>query len=136
MEKKLRERKSCLQSYLGSISREGCNAWHYYWCHAVLTKRGLSWLLSERPNKQLKESDADICIQPMDRSWWIREKLEEAEEEGNLVAVSTNLPPPSGISQISDTEPPTRQHTPDDMRSPTHIQQRTTRSGLSQRRFT
>jgi hypothetical protein len=26
MEKKLRERKSCLQSYLGSISREGCNA--------------------------------------------------------------------------------------------------------------
>jgi hypothetical protein len=34
----------------------------------ALTKRDLSSLLSERPNKQLKESDADICTQPMERS--------------------------------------------------------------------
>ena len=30
-------------------------------CYGVLTKRGLSWLPSEKSNKQLKESDADIC---------------------------------------------------------------------------
>jgi hypothetical protein len=33
-------------------------------------KRDLSWLLSKRPNKQLKESDADICPQPMERNSW------------------------------------------------------------------
>jgi hypothetical protein len=61
-------------------------------------KRGLAWLQSRRPNKQLKESEADSCTQPMDRSsWpccWIRERLKEAEEEGNPVggpAVSINL---------------------------------------------
>jgi hypothetical protein len=38
---------------------------------------------------------------------WIREKLEDAEEEGNLIgrpAVSTKLDP----CDLSDTEPPTR----------------------------
>jgi hypothetical protein len=43
----------------------------------------------ERPNKQLKESDADTSTQPMDRSQdpcgWIRDKLEEPEEEGNPI---------------------------------------------------
>jgi hypothetical protein len=51
---------------------------------------------SERPNKQLKESDADICTQPMDEPCcWIREKLEEAEEEVDSVepAGSTNMDP-------------------------------------------
>ena len=49
----------------------------------------ISWLPSERPNKHLKESDADVCTQPMDRSrWplllnWGRQK--EAEEKGNSV---------------------------------------------------
>ena len=41
---------------------------------------------------------------------WIRERLEEVEEEGDLVgrpAVSTNLDPQG----LSDTEPPTRQNT-------------------------
>jgi hypothetical protein len=69
-----------------------------------------------------------------DPSGWIREKLGEAEE-GDPVggpAVSTNLDP----RDLSDTEPPTRQHTPADMRSTTHIQQRTAGSGLSQRRCT
>jgi hypothetical protein len=36
----------------------------------VLTKRDLSWLPSERPNKQLKESDADICTQPITFSFF------------------------------------------------------------------
>jgi hypothetical protein len=35
----------------------------------VLTDRGLAWLSSEGPNKQLKESDADTYTQTMDRSW-------------------------------------------------------------------
>jgi hypothetical protein len=58
------------------------------------------------------------------------EKLEKVEEEGNPVgrrAVSTNLDP----QDLSDTGPPTRQHTPADLRPPTHIQQRTAESGLS-----
>ena len=36
--------------------------------YGVLTDRSLEWLSSERPNKQLKESDADIYTQSMDRS--------------------------------------------------------------------
>jgi hypothetical protein len=43
---------------------------NYYWGYGVLMKRDLSSLSSERPNKQLKESDVDICTQPMDRSSW------------------------------------------------------------------
>jgi hypothetical protein len=51
----------------------------------------------------------------------IREELKEAEEEGNPVgepAVSINLDP----QELSDTGPPTRQHTPADTRVPTYIQ--------------
>jgi hypothetical protein len=60
---------------------------------------------------------------------WIREKLEEAEEEGDPVGgptVSTNLDP----RDLSDTMPPTIQHTAADMRPPTHIQQKTAGFGL------
>jgi len=83
------------------------------------------------------ESDADICTQPVDRSCgWIREKLEEAEEGGDSIgrtAISTNPHP----RDLSDTEPPTRQHTPADMR-PQHIYslQRSPRSGFSQMHLT
>jgi hypothetical protein len=35
-----------------------------YWGYGAFTKSDLSWLPSERPKKQLEESDADICIQP------------------------------------------------------------------------
>ena len=55
----------------------------------------------------------------------IREKLEEAEEEGNSIrrpAVSPNL----DLQDVSDTEPPTRQHTPANKRPLTQIEQRTT----------
>jgi hypothetical protein len=51
-------------------SSRGPKAWHYYWGYGLLTKRGLSWLPSERSNKQLKELDADNYTQPMDRSSW------------------------------------------------------------------
>ena len=56
-------------------------------------------------------------------------------EEGDPVgrpAFSTNLDP----RDLSDTEPPTRQHTPVDMSPPTHIQQKTIGSGLSEKRCT
>jgi hypothetical protein len=91
----------------------------------------------ERLNKQLKESDADIYqwTEAGESCGWIRERLEEAEEEDDLIeraAVSTNL----DSWDPSDTEPPTRQHTPAAMRPPAYIHQRTAWSGLSERRNT
>jgi hypothetical protein len=70
-----------------------------------------------------------------DSCGWIRGKMEEGKEEGDTVggpAVSINLDP----CDLSDIGPPTRKHTPADMRPPTHIQQRTDGSGFSQRRCT
>ena len=64
----------------------------------------------------------------------LREKLKEAEEEeGDPVggpSVSINLEP----RYLSNTGPPTRQHTPAYMRPPTHIQQWTDGPGFSQKR--
>jgi hypothetical protein len=68
---------------------------------------------------------------------WTREKLEEAEEEGDPVqrpAVLTSL----DQWDLSDTGPQTKQHTPADMRPPTHIQHclviyRTVWSGFNQK---
>jgi hypothetical protein len=45
----------------------------------VLADKSLAWLPCKRPNKQLKESDAEV----KDTCGQIREKLEEAEEESN-----------------------------------------------------
>jgi hypothetical protein len=61
--------------------------------------------------------------------------VKKAEEKGNPVggpAVSINLNP----RDLSNTGPPNRQHTPADMRSPIHIQWRTTWSVFIQRRCT
>jgi hypothetical protein len=35
----------------------------------LLADRSLAWLPFKRTNKQLKEADADIYTQPIDRSW-------------------------------------------------------------------
>jgi hypothetical protein len=62
--------------------------------------------------------------------------MEEPEEKGDLIgrpAVSTNL---SQTWTLRISQTPTRQHTPADMKPPAHIQQRTSGSGLSERRCT
>ena len=65
---------------------------------------------------------------------WIWENLGDEEMYDPLggPAVSINL----NLWDLSDTGPPTMQHTLAYMRPPTHIQQRTARSGFSQRRCT
>ena len=63
MEQRLKKKLSNLGSNGG---REvGTKAWHYYWCYAVLTDRSLAWLSSERPNKQLTETDIDTSSQAL-----------------------------------------------------------------------
>jgi hypothetical protein len=64
------EKKVQLRAQNGIQIKGMSQTWHYYRGYGVLTKRDLSWLLFERPNKQLKESDEDICTQPMDRNQW------------------------------------------------------------------
>ena len=57
----------------------------------MLTKRDLSLLPSEKPNKQLEGSDADICTQSDGQK-----KAKEAEEKGYPVGepqVSIDMDP-------------------------------------------
>jgi hypothetical protein len=70
--------------------------------------------------------------QAADPCCWIREALKEAEEKNNPVggpAVSINLE----SWDLSDTEPPNREHAPADMSPPSHIQQRTAGSVFIQK---
>jgi hypothetical protein len=84
----------------------------------------------KQSSKQLKDIDADITPNQWNKAadpcGCIREKLEEAHEEGPVggPAVSTSLDP----QDLSDTGPQPGSITPGDRRPPTHIQQRTARS--------
>ena len=70
----------------------------------MLTDRSLAWLPSERPNKQLTETDVgDPCGR-------IRERLSEVVLKDDPIrrsSVSINLE----SQDLLDTEPQTRQHT-------------------------
>ena len=138
-EKSLMEMRSSEWIKVGPSLGKGPKALHYYWGYEMLTKWGLLWLYPNDPKSNWK-SQVQIFApnqwtEAADPSGSMREKLEEAEEEGNPVwgqAVSFNL----DLQDLSDTEPPIRQNIQADMMPQTHIQQRTARSGFSQRRCT
>ena len=138
-EKSLMEMRSSEWIKVGPSLGKGPKALHYYWGYEVLTKGGLLWLYPNDPKSNWKSQvqifTPNQWTEAADPSGSMREKLEEAEEEGNPVwgqAVSFNL----DLQDLSDTEPPIRQNIQADMMPQTHIQQRTARSRFSQRRCT
>ena len=99
---------------VGPSLGKGPKALHYYWGYEVLTKGGLLWLYPNDPKSNWKSQvqifTPNQWTEAADPCGWIREKLEEAEEEGDPIgrpAVSTNPDP----RELPETEPPTRKHT-------------------------
>ena len=76
-DRSMRNRKSSNRPIVGSSTREVPRPDTITEAMEHSQKKDLSWLPSERPNKQLNESDADNCSQSMGRSsnpcCWIRE---------------------------------------------------------------
>jgi len=110
MENSLRKRRFRDRHKVGSISRGGPTTWHHYWGYG----RSQKGTYHECPPSSCK-SQMQICApnqwtEAADPCGWVREQLEEAEEEGNRIrgpTVSINLDP----WNLSATETPTRQHT-------------------------
>jgi hypothetical protein len=69
-------------------------------------------------NSQMQIFRANQCTEAGDSCGWNREKLEVGVESNPKGKPAIFLVP----RDLSDTEPPTRQHTPADIRSPTHVQ--------------
>jgi hypothetical protein len=65
------EKKVQQQPKVGSSSRGGPKAWHYYWGYGALTKKDLARLPSERPNTQL--SQMQVRTEAADPCCWTRE---------------------------------------------------------------
>ena len=131
--KSLRKRRFSNRPKLESRSRGWPKVSHYYWGYTVLTKEIYHGCPPTEPRStwksQIQIFTSNQWTEAADSYGWIREKLKDAEEQSDPVAgpaVSSNL----GIWDLADTGPPTRQHTPADKRTPTHIQQRTAGLGM------
>ena len=97
-EKSLMEMRSSERIKVGPSLGKGPKALHYYWGYEVLTKGGLLWLYPNDPKSNWKSQvqifTPNQWTEAADPSVSMREKLKEAEEEGNPVwgqAVSFNL---------------------------------------------
>ena len=111
----MRERRSSDQPQMWPISMEGSKVWHDYWCYHVLRDRSQARLRQKQLLTPNQWSEVE------DPCGWIKERLEEAEEEDDPIrrpTLSTNL----DSWDLSDPQPPRRQHTLAGPRSLTHIQ--------------